>query len=214
MRMIIPIACVAVIAAASLGLAAGYMTGQFPQIASADQTAPLAPGDLKTGAEPEAVATASPEVKVADTQAAAKKGTQAQYGAWVVSCADVPEGAAKSCVARLMIRDKNRNVTVINWLIGYNKDKQLLLEITTPSDVLIEPGLKMTIGEGAAQSFAYLSCAPAGCVTRIRPETQMLDDLRQAQNVKLGIETPAGKAITFTIQVGGIAQSLDALAQP
>jgi hypothetical protein len=32
--------------------------------------------------------------------------------------------------------------------------------------------------------------------------------------VKLTIETPAGKAITFTIQVEGIAESLDALAQP
>lgn len=214
MKLIIPIACVAVIAAASLGLAAGYMTGKFPQADTADQTATLAPGDLKTGAEPEAAATAGPEVKVADTQAAAKKGAPAQFGAWVVSCADVPEGSPRSCVARLTIRDKNRNVTVINWLIGYNKDRQLLMEITTPSDVLIAPGLKMTIGEGAAQTFVYLSCAPAGCVTRIRPEAQMLDDLRQAQNVKLTIETPAGKAITFTIQVGGIAQSLDELARP
>jgi invasion protein IalB len=115
---------------------------------------------------------------------------------------------------RLAIRDKERNITVINWLIGYNKDRELLLEITTPVDVLIAPGLKMIIGEGAVQTFAYLSCASAGCVTRIRPEAQMLDDLRQAANVKLTIETPAGKAITFTIQVAGIAESLDALARP
>jgi invasion protein IalB len=214
MRLIIPIACVAVIAAASLGLAAGYISGKFPQADTADQTATLAPGDLKAGAEPDAAATASPEVKVADTQAAPKQSAPAQFGAWVVTCAEVAEGAPKNCVARLAIRDKERNVTVINWLIGYNKDGQLLMEITTPSDVLIAPGLKMVIGERAAQSFAYLSCAAAGCVTRIRPEALMLDDLRQAANVKLTIETPAGKAITFTIQVAGIAESLDALARP
>lgn len=214
MRLIIPIACVAVIAAASLGLAAGYLSGQFSPAAQADQVAALAPGDLKAGAEPEAAAASSPQVQVADTQAEQKKNPPQQFGAWVVTCAEVADGAPKNCVARLAIRDKERNVTVINWLIGYNKDRKLLLEITTPVDVLIAPGLKMVIGEGAAQTFAYLSCASAGCVTRIRPEAQMLDELRQAANVKLTIETPAGKAITFTIQVAGIAESLDALARP
>lgn len=214
MRLIIPIACVAVIAAASLGLAAGYMSGQFSPGARADQTAALAPGDLKTGAETETEAAAKPDVQVADTQAAATKGAPQQFGAWVYSCAEAPEGAPRNCVARLQIRDKNRNVTVINWLIGYNKDRALLMEITTPSDVLIAPGLKMAIGDGEAQSFAYLSCAPAGCVTRIQPTAQLLDDLRQTKIVKLTIETPAGKAITFSIQVSGIAESLDALAQP
>lgn len=216
MRLIIPIACVAVIAAASLGLAAGYLSGQFSPAAQADQVAALAPGDLKAAAEPEAAAAAasSPQVQVADTQAGPKKNAPQQFGAWVVTCAEVAEGAPNNCVARLAIRDKERNVTVINWLIGYNKDRDLLLEITTPVDVLIAPGLKMAIGEGAAQNFAYLSCASAGCVTRIRPEAQMLDELRQAANVKLTIETPAGKAITFTIQVEGIAESLDALAAP
>lgn len=218
MRLIIPIACVAVIAAASLGLAAGYMSGQFSPAAQADQTqqtAALAPGDLKTSAEPEAAATAGPDMQVADTQAAAtKKNTPQQFGAWVYSCAEVPEGAPKNCVARLMVRDKTRNVTVINWLIGYNKDRQLLMEITTPVDVLIAPGLKMVIGDSEAQSFAYLSCASLGCLTRITPTEQMLGALRQAKIVKLTIETPAGKAITFSIQVSGIAESLDALAQP
>lgn len=214
MRLIIPIACVAVIAAASLGLAAGYLSGQFSPAAQADQVAALAPGDLKAAAEPEAAAASSPQVQVADTQAVPKKNAPQQFGAWVVTCAEVAEGAPKNCVARLAIRDKERNVTVINWLIGYNKDRELLLEITTPVDVLIAPGLKMVIGEGAAQTFAYLSCASAGCVTRIRPEARMLDDLRQAKDVKLTIETPAGKAITFAIQVSGIAESLDALTRP
>jgi invasion protein IalB len=72
----------------------------------------------------------------------------------------------------------------------------------------------MSIGEGEAQTFAYLSCAAAGCVTRIQPAAELLDALRQAKIVKLTIETPAGKAITFSIQVSGIAESLDALAQP
>lgn len=216
MRLIIPIACVAVIAAASLGLAAGYMSGQFSSGAQADQTrqtAVLAPGDLKTGAETEAAA--KPDVQVADTQAdATKKSAPQQFGAWVYSCAEVPEGAPKNCVARLQIRDKSRNVTVINWLIGYNKDRQLLMEITTPSDVLVAPGLKMAIGESEAQTFAYLSCAAMGCVTRIQPTAGLLDALRQAKIVKLTIETPAGKAITFSIQVSGITESLDALARP
>ena len=217
MRLFIPMSCVAIIAAASLGLGAGYMSGQFSPAAQADQsdqTAALAPGDLKAAAEPEAAAVSSPQMQVADTQAEQKKNTPQQFGAWVVTCAEVAEGAPKNCVARLAIRDKERNITVINWLIGYNKDRELLLEITTPVDVLIAPGLKMIIGEGAAQTFAYLSCASAGCVTRIRPEAQMLDDLRQAKNVKLTIDTPAGKAITFTIQVEGIAESLDTLARP
>lgn len=213
--MIIVISCAAIIAAAGLGLAAGYMSGQFPSTArpaaQADQAVAAVPDGDPAPADGPA---ASPDAQAADAQAAAKKVTETQYGPWVYSCVDVPEGAPKDCVARLALRDKNRNVTVLNWLLGYNKDRELLMEIITPVDVLIAPGLKMSIGDGQAQGFAYLSCAPAGCLTRIRPEAQMLDELRQAKNVKLTIETPAGKAITFSVEVTGIAESLDALAQP
>ena len=213
--MIILISCVAVIAAAGIGLAAGYMSGQLSSTAQpaaqAGQAVAAAPqGEAPPGGE----LAASPEVKAADTQAAATKDKQTQYGPWVYSCMDVPAGAPKNCVARLAIRDKSRNITVINWLVGYNKDRALLMEITTPVDVLIAPGLNMSIGDGPAQGFAYLSCAAAGCLTRIHPDAQLLEDLRKAKIVKLSIETPAGKAITFAIQVSGFADSLDALAQP
>lgn len=209
--MIIPIACVAVIAAAGLGLIAGYMSKNVPAAAQSEQAATAVPdGEAAPGEGP----AASPGATVADTPAAAQKGTETQYGPWVYSCMEVPAGAPKNCVARLAIRDKNRNITVINWLVGYNKDRELLMEITTPVDVLIAPGLKMSIADGPAQGFAYLSCAAVGCLTRITPDAQLLADMREAKIVKLSIETPAGKAITFSIEVSGFADSLDALARP
>lgn len=214
-RMIIVISCAAIIAAAGLGLAAGYMSGQFPSTAQPAAQAGQAVAAVPDGdPAPSDGPAASQDVKVADTPAAVKKGTETQYGPWVYSCMEVPAGAPKNCVARLALHDKSRNVTVLNWLVGYNKDKELLMEITTPVDVLIAPGLKMSIADGPAQGFAYLSCAAVGCLTRITPDAQLLADLRKAKTAKLSIETPAGKAITFSIEVSGFADSLDALAQP
>jgi invasion protein IalB len=216
-RMLIMIASVAIVAAAGIGLAAGFLSTDDPSTtapaARADQAMAAVSDDLKTGVAPGSQSAAGPVVKLAQEQPAAKQAKPTQYGLWVFSCADAPAGEPQKCAARLAIRDNKRNVTVINWLIGHNKDKELLMEIITPVDVLIGPGLQLGIGEGAAQSFPYLSCTADGCLTRLRPDAQFLDALRQAEIVKLTIATPAGKSLTFSIKVTGLAESLDALAK-
>ena len=215
-KLVLLMASAAIIAAAGIGLAAGFISRDFPSTAQpaaqVDQAAAIAPGDLKTGAAPDPGPAAGPDVKVAETEAATQKPRQTEYGQWVFSCMDVPAGEPEKCAARLAVRDTKRNVTVVNWLIGYNKNRELLMEITTPVDVLIQPGLQMGMGDGAARSFPYLSCAPSGCLTRISPDAPMLEALRKAEIVKLSIATTAGKTITFSIKITGIADSLDALA--
>lgn len=211
------IASAAIVAAAGLGAILAFMPIDTPAIglpeAQASQAAAMASDGLKTSAGPDLEPAAGADAQVAQAQPAAQEPRQTQYGLWTFSCADVPEGEPAKCAAQLAIRDKTRNVTVVNWLIGHNKDKELLMEITTPVDVLIGPGLQLGIGDGAAQGFPYLSCAPTGCLTRIRPDPQLLEALREAQTVKLTIATPAGKSLTFSIKVGGLAESLDALAR-
>lgn len=208
-------ASVAVVAAAGMGAVLAFMPMDTPAIglpeAQAGQAAAMASDGLKTSADPDLAPAAA--AQVAQSQPAAQKPRQTQYGSWTFSCMDVPAGEPEKCAARLAIRDKTRNVTVVNWLIGHNKDKELLMEITTPVDVLIGPGLQLGIADGAAQGFPYLSCGADGCLTRIRPDARLLEALREAQTVKLTIVTPAGKSLTFAIKVGGIAESLDALAR-
>ncbi len=163
--MIIPIACVAVIAAAGLGLIAGYMSKNIPATVQPEQAATAVPDGE---AAPGEGAAASSGAKVADTPVAAPKGTETQYGAWVYSCMEVPAGAPKNCVARLAIRDKSRNITVINWLVGYNKDKKLLMEITTPVDVLVAPGLKMSIDDAPARPISLADLARESGLSRFQ----------------------------------------------
>jgi invasion protein IalB len=202
---------VAVIAAVGLGSVLALTSiGPGPP---AHQVAASTSDGLRTGVDPDQGSAPGPDVKVAETQAAAKQGKQTEYGLWVYSCAAGQAGEPEKCAARLALRDTKRNVTVVNWLIGHNKDGELLMEITTPVDVLIQPGLQFGIGDGAAQSFPYLSCGADGCVTRIRPDAQLLKDLHQAETVKLTIVTPTGKSLVISLKVTGIAESLDALAK-
>ncbi len=199
------IMAIATVAAISLGAASGVIPTNF-LFASAPA--------VRTDKAPDVDLRPATGVDLAATKTTKKKNKQTQYGNWIVAC---PEGAdsdnnPEKCSARLAVKDAKRNGTVVNWLVGYNKDSKLLMEITTPTDVLIAPGLQLSMEEGNLLRHPYLSCGTAGCLTRIAPDAEMLMSLRKAEIVKLGISTPAGKTIIFQVKVTGIADGLNALA--
>ncbi len=198
------IAAIATVAAVSLGFVSGVIPTDFISAST-----PAASTESGTNKAPDV--NLRPGRDIAATEAAKKGNKPTQFGNWMVAC---PDGDAEpgKCSARLAIKDTKRNVTVINWLVGYNKDSKLLMEITTPTDVLIAPGLQLSMQEGKVQRYPYLSCGPDGCLTRISPDAAMLEVLRKTETVKLGIATPAGKTIVFQVKVNGIVDGLNALA--
>lgn len=209
------IIAIGAIAAVSLGIASGVIPTNFlsagTPAARTGFTPAVTSNEVEAGKAPDAKLRPGNDVDIAATEAAKKGNKPTQFGNWMVAC---PDGAAEpgKCSARLAIKDTKRNVTVINWLVGYNKDSKLLMEITTPTDVLIAPGLQLSMDGGKVQRHPYLSCGTAGCLTRIAPDAEMLKGLRKTETVKLGISTPAGKTIIFQVKVTGIADGLNALA--
>jgi len=209
------ITAIATVAAISLGVASGVIPTSFILASTpADRTPAAASNRLEADKASDVDLRPGTQVDIAATEAAKKGSKPKQYGNWMVAC---PEGTdsdnnPEKCSARLAIKDTKRNVTMINWLVGYNKDSKLLMEITTPTDVLIAPGLQLSMEEGEVQRHPYLACGTGGCLTRISPDAEMLKLLRKAETVKLGISTPAGKTIIFQIKVDGISDGLNALA--
>ena len=214
-RVLLLTALVAIIAAVGIGFTVGFNSTDFLSAGSPAVEVEL-PGvttnDVGADAVPEVRMAASPEAEIAAPAEAAKKTKQTQYGQWTVICPDAPGGELAKCVARLTIRDNTRNVTMIQWLASYNQDSTVLMEIITPTDVLIEPGLQLSIGDTLLQRHPYIFCVPAGCITRISPNAAMLKDLRSADVVKLAITTSAGKQVVFSIKVDGMTDGLNALA--
>ncbi len=209
-------ASVAIVAAIGIGFAAGFISTDFlssgAPAAQGDLAAAVSSDGVKADAAPDVRLNPSPEADLAATEAATKKNKQTKYGQWTVICPDAPDTEPEKCVARLALIDNKRKVAVVNWLIGYNKDKKLLMEITTPGDVLIASGLRLSLEDGKLQRIPYFSCGPAGCLTRLSPDAALLKRLRKIENVKLGIDGTNGKTIVFTIKMDGIADGLNALA--
>lgn len=211
MFIITAITAIAAIAVIGVGVASGVIPADFLS-AGAPSARTVASNESGIGKAPEVNLRPGKDTDIAATEATKKGNKAKQYGNWMVACPDGADNEPEKCSARLAVRDAKRNVTVVNWLVGYNKDSKLLMEITTPTDVLIAPGLQLSMEEGKVQRHPYLSCGPAGCLTRISPDAEMLKGLRKAETVKLGISTPAGKTIIFQITVNGIADGLNALA--
>jgi invasion protein IalB len=204
-------ASVGIIAIAGLAFATGLISTDFlsPRIPATQGD--LVENGLKADAVPDIRLGTSFEPDVAASKTS-KNSKQRQYGQWTFGCVDASGAEPEKCFTHLAVRDSKRNVALVNWLVGYTKDSKLQMEILTPTDVLIAPGLQLRIGEAPAQRLPYVFCVSAGCLTRINPDAAMLENLRKADMVKLSIATPTGDTVTFSIKIHGIADGLNALA--
>ena len=137
--------------------------------------------------------------------------TNQKFGPWVVTCPTNSDANSPRCSSKISMVDPKRKIEIMSWTLGFNKDGKLLMEIVTPSDVLIESGLAYVVDESKSQTLHYYSCGPSGCLTRLPVSAAAASLLKKAKVVKLSIAATNGKIITLTIKLAQTAEALSAI---
>lgn len=136
--------------------------------------------------------------------------TTSQHGGWTVSCTTAGEPAQKTCSAQFRVVSKeNNNALVLVWLIGRNAEGKLLTEFATPSDVLIKPGVTVSLDEAAIGAAEFVSCTSnQGCRAALELTPKLARDLKQAKKANVGITLLNGKLLQIGVDINGIEQAL------
>jgi invasion protein IalB len=156
----------------------------------------------------------APAKKPAQKKAAAKpvkgqKGTQQNFGSWTVTCGP-NKGKAGNCSAQLQMIEPKKKLPLLTWVLGFGDKGTPLMEVVTPSGVLISPGVKMEIGKAKSQS-PYVSCVPLGCSSRFIADKSVVNALRGAKEAKFTIVTHNRQIANISVKPVGTAEMLAAM---
>jgi len=137
--------------------------------------------------------------------------TTTKIGGWSVVCNESGDPPTKVCSANYQLRDKKSNATIFTWLIGKNNEKKLMLEFFGPTEILITPGIAMTLDGGEAHKVDYVACGKTSCRARIAIDDGLLAELQAAKKAKIGIAAVNGKLVEFSLDTTGLDQALASL---
>lgn len=179
----------------------------------AETEAPAKPKP-KPAAKPKPVPKPAPKSNSngkADKAKPADVDTQ-KFGSWVVSCPTAGDKSGARCFARLTVIDEKRKVVLINWLIGYNKDQQLLMDVLTPTEVDIAYGLNLTLDKSKPLKLPYISCGLKGCISRTLIDQPTFENLRKAKLATISILSTNNKEVKMKIEPVGLPDAMAAIS--
>jgi invasion protein IalB len=92
------------------------------------------------------------------------------------------------------------------------KDGSMVLAVTVPLNVLLEPGLGLKLGADDMKVFQYKTCTQAGCVAVIPMDVGMQKTLLAAQVAEIAVVGRDGKAVPLQFSTKGFSDAYDAYA--
>jgi invasion protein IalB len=137
------------------------------------------------------------------------KGTVQTIGSWTVTCGP-NKGKTGNCSAQLQLIEAKKKLPLLTWAVGFGERGTPLMEVITPTGVLISPGVKMEIGKAKSQS-PYVSCVPLGCSSRFIADKAVVTAMRSAKEAKFVIVTIGKQIANVTVKPVGTAEMLDAM---
>jgi invasion protein IalB len=170
------------------------------------KAAPAAPAQ----APPPAPAQAAPSAPAQAAPAQAPVRTETVvYDNWTVSCVDSVDGSVKkTCSAKFQMFDQERKAVVFVWLIGRNPEGTLFSVMQTPTGVLVQKGVELKIGSGAARTMPFVFCGPQHCEASLPMDDALAKEMAAAQAVTATLFTPDGKALNFNLVPKGIDKAI------
>jgi len=149
--------------------------------------------------------TSSKESKVATAD---RKTVTMQYGGWTVTCEESGDQPRAICSAAFRVFDKASNATILTWLVGHNRDDRLLTEFFVPTEVMIEPGVSMSLEDGPAYKANYVACGKSACKAVLPLDAALATELAGATRASLSLTASNGKVTRYSMGIEGIEAAL------
>lgn len=174
---------------------------------ASEPSAGSSPSASGSGAAPGLMAQAEPAPPTTTTSTTTT--TTTIHGGWTVTCSQTGDPPTKRCSAEFRVIDKDNKAVVLIWLLGRDKEGTLLSEFVTPSDILIRPGVAVTLGDEKPWKAEFLSCTTKqGCRASMELTPKLARDLKAATKAKIGLTLLNGKVMEIGMDIPGVDMAL------
>lgn len=161
--------------------------------------------------------TASPRAQESDAAPAAGPGRQSvtttttAYGNWEVVCTKSSQDKRETCAASFRVVNQQSKANLLIWMFGRNDKGKPLTEIFTFPEVLIAPGVAVSLEGAAPLKAEFVSCSGTSCKAAMTLDTARIRQLKQAKTAKIAVTQNDGKVLTFNLDVAGLGPALGGL---
>jgi invasion protein IalB len=142
---------------------------------------------------------------------AAPTGKFVKFGNWTVACPAKGDKSGARCLAQLALVDAKRKTVLVSWRIGYNKESLLVIDLVTPTEVFVAPGVKIELGNGSVLALPYVSCGIQGCLSRLPIDAATLEKLRGAKSATIAVAATNKKVLQLKLNTTGLGDALKAI---
>jgi invasion protein IalB len=136
--------------------------------------------------------------------------TTAFFDDWRVICPALRQ-ADPSCQLRQDLLNAKSRAEVAHLVIA-NGAGGTVLTATLPYDVLIQPGVGLSLNGGKVQVFPFQTCDSTGCVARIPADEELRGALRAAKQGRLLFAGLDKKVIALPFSLRGFSEAEAAFA--
>jgi invasion protein IalB len=149
--------------------------------------------------------------------AAASTATRTEiltYDNWTVTCRDGQTAKdPRSCIGELVIFQdvQGGRRPVFSWILGLNKESQIVSALRFPPGVMIAPGVEMKSSDKVTKALPITSCEPAVCEAVHSVDEAFIRSVSAAPQVDVNIQATDGRVVTFTVYPKGFDQAVAAI---
>jgi invasion protein IalB len=126
---------------------------------------------------------------------------------WRLGC---PASTVKdaSCELSQEVISEQAHARVARLVMIRDKDKGMVLAVTMPLDVLLEPGMGLKFDNEDLRAYQYKTCTEEGCVAVIPVDAQLLASLDKAKDASVVVVAEQNaKTVAIPFSLKGYAEA-------
>jgi len=88
-------------------------------------------------------------------------------------------------------------------------DDTRIIRLLVPVGLMLRPGFRFSIDEGAMLEGSFEICFPNGCFAEAKVKGPMIDQLKKGSIMNVAVKNQANNQVTFEIPVAGFGRAFD-----
>lgn len=137
----------------------------------------------------------------------------ATFGQWTAKCVSNDDSSdACHIFQRVVVEGEGDQEKAVQMSVGFAPGENTPVTIIRmPLGLWLTKGIVLTVDGGESQQFPVQICAPAGCQTTLRLETDMLETLTQGERLDVTTFNARQEAVRVPISLDGFDSAVSAL---
>jgi invasion protein IalB len=178
---------------------------------SAAKAAPAkpAPSSAKAAAAPAAAPDEAPAMEQSAAPAATVLALKPAQPDWTKICGQHPGGGEICYTTRDYVAEKGQPVLAVAVYDAKGPQPQQFMRFVVPHGLMVQPGIRIAVDEGAPIAGRFAMCLPNGCFAEAVADNDFIDALKTGTNLNVSVRNQTGRVVQFAARIDGFAKSFD-----